>query len=115
MSSKEEKPALAEEVPEAEVATRRTRVAMLSPVEFMSLFTTGMVFEKRTAVIEGIPADAQLIGAAYDIRRDAILLVIESDEYEPVPITKQPPTQLIRLKVGVENATKKKKAPRKKK
>ena len=112
--SKEPKEALGEVVPEAEVSTRRTRVAMINPVEWMQLFTTGLVFAKQTQIIEGIPKDAKLIGAAYDIRRDAILLVIESDEYEPVPITKQPPTQLIRLRQGVPGATKKKKAARKK-
>lgn len=114
MSKKEEKPALGKEVPEEQVPTRRTRVMMINPVEWMALFTTGLKFAKQTQLIEGVPADAQLIGAAYDIRRDAILLVIESDEYEPVPITKQPPTQLVRIKIGVEGATKKKKATRKK-
>jgi hypothetical protein len=115
MSNKEEKPAIAEQVPDEQVATRRTRVMMIHPVEWMSLFTTGLKFAKHTQLIEGVPADAVLIGAAYDIRRDAILLVLESDEYEPVPITKQPPTQLVRIKIGIENATKKKKAARKKK
>jgi len=115
MSSKEEKPALGEQVPEQEVPTRRTRVMMINPVEWMSLFTTGARFAKQVQVIEGVPADAKLIGCAYDIRRDAILLVLESDEYEPVPITKQPPTQLVRLKFGDPQATKKKKAVRKKK
>ncbi len=102
-------------VPEEEVATRRTKVMMINPVEWMALFTTGVRFAKQVQLIEGVPADAKLIGCAYDIRRDAILLVLESDEYEPVPITKQPPTQLVRLKFGDPAATKKKKAPKRKK
>lgn len=113
--SKEEQPAITEQVPEEEVATRRTRVMMINPVEWMALFTTGARFAKSVQLIEGAPKDAVMIGCAYDIRRDAILIVLESDEYEPVPITKQPPTQLVRLKFGNPQATKKKKAPRKKK
>lgn len=115
MSSKEEKPAVAEQVPQEEVATRRTRVMMINPVEWMSLFTTGVKFAKQTSLIEGVPADAVMIGCAYDIRRDAILIVLESEAYEPVPITEQPPTQLVRIKIGVENATKKKPAKKRKK
>lgn len=113
--SKEEKPAVAEQVPEEQIATRRTRVMMINPVEWMSLFTTGVRFAKQVQLIEGVPEDATMIGCAYDIRRDAILIVLESDEYEPIPITQQPPTQLVRLKFGVENATKKKKPAKRKK
>ena len=115
MSEKEEKPALAEQVPEEEVPTRRTKVMMINPVERMSLFTTGAKFAKQVSIIEGVPKDAVMIGCAYDIRRDAILIVLESSEYEPVPITKQPPTQLVRLKFGNPQATKKKKPAKRKK
>lgn len=115
MSSKEEKPAVAEQVPEEEVATRRTRVMMINPVEWMGLFTTGVRFAKSVQLIEGVPKDATMIGCAYDIRRDAILIVLESAEYEPIPITQQPPTQLVRIKFGDPSATKKKKPAKRKK
>lgn len=112
--NKEEKPPVAEQVPQEEVPTRRTRVMMINPVEWMGLFTTGVRFAKSVQLIEGLPKDAKMIGCAYDIRRDAVLIVVESDEYEPIPITQQPPTQLVRIKFGDPSATKKKKAPRKK-
>lgn len=110
-----EKPPVAEQVPQEEVPTRRTRVMMINPVEWMSLFTTGVRFAKQVQLIEGLPKDAQMIGCAYDIRRDAILIVVESDEYEPVPITEQPPTQLVRIKFGDPAGSKKKKPAKRKK
>lgn len=99
---------------EAEVETRRVRTMVINPYEFMFLFGEGLVFKKRTTLIEGVPEDAKLIGLTYDTRRDRILMVVESKSYEPCKITDVPPMQPILIDLGVVNATRKKKVPRKK-
>lgn len=98
-----------------EVATRRAKQLMINPYEFMFLFTKGLEFKKHTKIIEGLPADASLIGVAYDVRRDAIIMVVESEQYEPIPITDMPPVQLVSLQTGLPGATKKKNVPARKK
>lgn len=126
MSENIEKPTEAEKTPEElqalvdqehqrEVLYRRIRVLMVDPVAFMGLFTKGLKYAKQTRLVEGIPDDAQLVGVVYDMRLEAILMMVESSEYEPIPSTELPPRQLIEVMTGVPDATKKKKAPRKKK
>lgn len=96
-----------------EIETRRTKVMMIEAHGFMSLFTKGLEFRKRTKLIDGAPEDAQIVGITYDTRRDGVLMVIESKEYDPVPINELPPIQMIQVQTEF-GGTKKKKQPRKK-
>ena len=78
-----------------EIPTRRVRMCIFEAHEFMFLFTKGMVFNKKTAVIEGLPKDATLVGVSNDPVRGGIVFVIESEEYEPIPINILPPFQQV--------------------
>lgn len=98
----------------AEVEKRRVKVLMVNPIEFMMLFEKGLEFRRHTKILEGVPADAQMIGVAYDTRRDFIMMVIESKEFDEIPATEPPPPLLIKIKVGTDGGTKKKASKRKK-
>jgi len=91
-----------------EVPMARRRVLMVSPSEFASLFTKGLTFAKKTYLVDGIPDDFKLLGTAYDIRLDAILMLGESAEYDEVPMTEVPPRQQITINQGKANVVKKK-------
>lgn len=97
-----------------EIPTRRARMLMVNPADFMFLFTQGLEFRKHTKLVQGIPADARLLAVAAEPVRHAIMLVVESDEYDEVPINVMPPVQLIEIQTGKPDATKKKKVARKK-
>jgi hypothetical protein len=97
-----------------EIPTRRARMLMVNPTDFMFLFTKGLVFRKGWKLLEGIPEDAKLLGVAYDSTRNGIMLVVESEEYEPVPINVLVPVQMVQIDVLIKNPTKKKVVPRKK-
>ena len=101
-----------------EIPTRRVKWFMVDPIHFMSFFTDGVVFRRYTKIAKGIPADAKLIGVAYDARMGgasgAIMMVIESKEFEEVPINVMPPAVQLEIQIGDPDATKKKKTPRKK-
>lgn len=103
-----------EKLKKAEVPTRRVKMMMVNPADFMFLFTKGMTFRKHTKLIEGLPEDAQLIAIAADSVRNGIMLVVQSESYDPVPATVLPPVEMVKIQTGVVGATKKKKAPRKK-
>ena len=96
------------------VPTKPRRVLMISPSEFAGLFTKGLVFAKKTRIAEGIPEDAKLLGVAYDLRLDAIVMVVESAEYDEVPMTELPPRQLISIEQGVAKAVERKNGYKKK-
>lgn len=98
----------------ASIPVRRVRMLMVNPADFMFLFTKGMLYRKTTRIIEGVPDDARLIAVAADSPRNGIMLVVESDEYDEIPINVLPPVQPVSINVGDKSATKKKKAPRKK-
>lgn len=97
-----------------EVPMARRRVLMVNPSEFAGLFTKGLVFAKRTRLVEGLPDDALLLGTAYDIRLDAILMVVESEEFDEVPMTELPPRVMVSIETGISKAIAKKKSYRKK-
>lgn len=97
-----------------EVATRRTKVMVINPIGFMSLFTQGLRFRKQTQIVSGVPEDAKLIGLTYDTRRDLILLVVESEEFDEVPITEVPPFLMLKIQTQF-GTTKKKNVPKRKK
>ncbi len=103
-----------EKLKETKIPTRRVRMLMVQPADFMSLFTKGLVFNKRTELLEGIPDDAKLITLAPDSVRNGVMLVVESSEYEAIPINVLPPVQAVQIHIGVKNATKAKKTRRKK-
>lgn len=97
------------------IPTRRVKMLMVNPADFMFLFTKGLVFRKRTRIVEGVPEDAQLIAVAPDSIRNGIMLVVQSEEYDEVPINVLPPVQVVEIDTRTLDATKKKKVTRKKK
>jgi hypothetical protein len=103
-----------EKLKDAKIPTRRVKMLMVNPADFLFLFTKGLEFRKHTKLLEGVPADAQLIAIAADSVRNGIMLVVQSASYAEVPINVLPPVEPISIDVGVKNATKKKKQPRKK-
>lgn len=111
-SSKE--PIDLEDMKEAEIPTRRAKMLMVNPADFMYLFTKGLTFAKHTKIIAGIPDDAVLLAVAAEPIRHAIMLVVQSESYEPIPINEMPPVELVEIQTGKVGATKKKAAPRKK-
>lgn len=101
-------------IEQKDVPTRRVRMMMVNPADFMFLFTKGMTFRKHSVLIEGLPEDAQLIAIAADSIRNGIMLVVQSDSFDEIPIDVLPPVQRVQIQTGIINATKKKKVPRKK-
>lgn len=108
-----EKPDL-EDMKKAKIPTRRAKMLMVNPGDFMFLFTKGLKWRKNTQLIAGIPDDAELIAVAAEPVRHAIMLVVKSSTYEPIPIDQMPPIELVEIQTGRVGATKKKPAPRKK-
>lgn len=96
------------------IPTRRVRMYMVKPADFMFLFTKGLKWRKNTTIVKGCPEDAIVIAVAPDSIRNGIMLVVQSKEFDEIPINVLPPVEPIEIDVGVANATKKKKAPRKK-
>lgn len=109
----EQKPDL-EELKNTPIPTRRAKMLMVNPADFMVLFTKGLVFAKRTEILTGVPKDATLLTIAAEPARGGVMLVVESEEYDEIPINELPPVQLVEINTGVRGATKKKKQPRKK-
>lgn len=91
-------------------AKARRKVVMINPEEFLGLFTKGLKFAKNTTVFDGVPEDAKLLGIAYDVRLDSIVMVVSSSEYDEIEMTELPPRQFIGIKMGeVSKVVKKKK------
>ena len=110
MSNKEEKfKKKPNEMVDENTPLRRVRFLVVNPSDFLMLFAKGMVFNKRTKIIEGVPEDAMLVGMNVDHVRGGIILVVQSAEYEEVPMTVMPPVQHVSIEWGVKGATKKKK------
>lgn len=104
-----------EKLKEAEVPTRRAKMLMVNPTDFMFLFTKGLEFRKHTKLLEGIPEDAVLLAVAAEPVRHGIMLVVQSESYPEIPINQMPPVELVSIKTGITGATKKNKVSRKKK
>lgn len=102
-----------EQLKKSVVPTRRVKMLMVNPADFMFLFTKGLIFRKNTRLIKGIPDDAKLIAVAGDSARNGIMLVVESSKYNPVPINVLPPVESVEIQTG-ENPNTKKKTIRKK-
>lgn len=106
-----------EELKEAEIPKRRAKMLMINPADFMFLFTKGLKVRKGFKLIEGIPEDAVLLTIAAEPVRGGIMMVVQSESYEEIPINVMPPVEVISIQTGkISNsaATKKKKQPRKK-
>ena len=103
----------AKETKQQEIPTRRVKWFMIDPIHFMSFFTDGVVFRRYTKIAKGIPADAKLIGVAHEARMGgpsgAIMLVVESEEFDEVPMNVMPPGEPLEIQIGDPDATKKKK------
>jgi hypothetical protein len=62
------------------------RIANLSIDElYLPDFLAGRV------CIPNIPKDAKFIRAAYDVYRNSFILILESEEFEPVPLDREAP------------------------
>lgn len=107
-------PELPEGIEEKDIPTRRAKMLMVNPADFMFLFTKGLEFRKHTKIISGVPDDAELLTVAAEPARGAIMLVVQSESYDEIPINELPPVELVEIQTGKPGATKKKKAPRKK-
>lgn len=97
-----------------EVPKRRVRMLMVNPSDFCFLFTKGLEFKKHTKIIKGAPEDAEVIALVADSVRNGVMLVVKSESYDEVPINVLPPVESVEIDMGIKGATKKKKAPRKK-
>lgn len=105
-----------EKIEAQEVPKRRVAMLMVKPGEFMFLFKKGLRFQKNFKVIEGIPEDAKIIAVAPDSIRNGIMLVVQSAEFDEIPITTLPPIIPVNIDLdGIKNATKKKNVPERKK
>lgn len=82
-----------------EVKTRKVRFLMVEPGMFMAMFTKGLRIRSGMKITEGVPKDAKLLTVTYDARLNAILLVVESEEYDAIPVTKMPPVQEIEIQL----------------
>ncbi len=103
-----------EKIKQAEMPTRKVKMMMVNPADFMFLITKGMTFRKHTKLIEGLPEDAQLVALAADSIRNGVMLVVQSESYEPVRADTLPPVEMVKIQTGVIGATKKKATKRKK-
>lgn len=100
---------VAKKIKPAEVPKRRVAMLMVKPGDFMFLFTKGLRFQKNFKVIEGVPDDAEVIAVAPDSMRNGIMLVIQSQEFDEVPMTVLPPIIPVDIDLdGIKQATKKK-------
>lgn len=100
----------------AKIPKRRVKMLMVKPGEFMFLFTKGLRFQKNFKVIAGVPEDAKVITVAPDSIRNGIMIVVQSQEYDEVPINVLPPVEPVDIDLdGIKNATKKKNVPDRKK
>lgn len=104
-----------EKMKDTKVPTRRVKMLMVNPADFMFLFTKGLVFRKRTRIISGVPDDAKLITVAPDSVRNGIMLVVESEEFDEIPINVLPPVIVVEIDTRTLEDSKKKKASRKRK
>ena len=111
MSEPKEAP---KEIVTKDTPVARRRFLIVNPTEFIGFFTKGFVFAKRVKMIEGVPEDAQVVSMTVDHVRNGLVFLVESEEYDEIPMTQMPPVQHISIEFGVQNATKKKKPSRKK-
>lgn len=115
MSDKDETIRVAEKPKPAEIPTRRVKMLMVKPGEFMFLFTKGLRFQKNFKVIKGVPEDAKLITVVPDSIRNGIMLVVQSSEYPEVPMNVLPDVEPVEIDLDAVKRPTKKDVKRKKK
>jgi hypothetical protein len=115
MSKIEELPAEGVPGEMPEIPTRRAKMLMVNPADFMYLFTKGLRFRKNTQIISGVPDDAKLLTIAAEPARGAVMLVVESESYPEILISEMPPVELVEIQTGEKGATKKKVVRKKRK
>lgn len=106
-----------EKLKDAKIPTRRAKMLMVNPADFMFLFTKGLKVRKGFKLAEGIPDDATLLTIAAEPVRGGIMMVVQSEEYDEIPINQMPPVELISIQTGhlrEGHYTKKKNKSRKK-
>lgn len=96
------------------IPTRRAKMLMINPADFVFLFTKGLKFRKNYQVIKGVPEDAKIITAVADSARNGIMLVVQSDEYDEVPMTVLPPVEMVSIDMDALSKPAKKIPKRKK-
>ena len=104
-----------EKLKDTKVPTRRVKMLMVNPADFMFLFTKGLKFRKNYKIIKGVPEDAQIIAAVADSARNGIMLVVKSAEYDEVPINVLPPVEPVEIDLNAVDKPTKKVVKRKKK
>lgn len=95
------------------IPTRRVKLLMVNPTDFMYMFTKGLKWRKNWSIIEGVPEDAKVIAITPDSIRNGIMLVVESDSYDEIPINVLPPAEPV--SIDMTNRPQKKIPKRKKK
>lgn len=71
----------------------RVRAVRVSPHLVFALVKQGLVSPVK--VVEGLPADAALVGAYHDPERHAFVLLVHAASFDPVPDGQIPPEQLV--------------------
>jgi hypothetical protein len=82
------------------IESRKVKLLMVNPPDFMALFTKGLKVRGGWKIIKGVPADAKLLTIAYEPSRNGVMLVVESEEYEPVPKNVTPPIQIVEIDIN---------------
>lgn len=104
-----------EKLKDLKVPIRRVKMLMVNPTDFMFLFTKGLKFNKNYRLIKGVPEDAKVVAVAADSIRNGIMLVVESSEYDEIPINVLPPVEVIEIDFDAVSKPAKKVAKKKKK
>jgi hypothetical protein len=103
-----------EKLRDTKIPTRRVKMLMVNPVDFVFLFTKGLRFRKNYVLVEGVPEDAKVITAVADSARNGIMMVVQSEEYDEVPINVMPPVQPISIDMAAVDTTKRNQIPKRK-
>jgi len=78
---------------------RRVKFLMINPANFMQLFRKGLKLHTGYKVIEGVPADAQIVTITYDNLRNGIVVVVESETYDEVEPGVIPPIEAVSINI----------------
>lgn len=85
---------------EAPIEQWRVRMLRVNPADFMVLFTKGLKIRGGWKIVKGLPKDATLKTIAYDPARGGIMMIVESSEYESIPVTQLPEIQQVQIEMS---------------
>jgi hypothetical protein len=88
------------DVPQKDIPKRRVRMLMVSPQDFLRLFTKGFKIAENTTILKGVPEDAKVVSMTIDHVRDSVIFVVESTEYDEIPMNEMPPFEYVEIKLG---------------